>query len=133
MCAIAGIFVPDESGSSYNLSRLVTDMTSVMAHRGPDGSGHWADKKQRIFLGHRRLSVIDVTETGDQPMLSHDERYVVSYNGEIYNYPELRKFIETQNGGISWRGTSDTEILLELIVELGIEEALGRLDRKSVV
>jgi len=128
MCAIAGIFVPDESGSSYNLSRLVTDMTSVMAHRGPDGSGHWADKKQRIFLGHRRLSVIDVTETGDQPMLSHDERYVVSYNGEIYNYPELRKFIETQNGGISWRGTSDTEILLELIVELGIEEALGRLD-----
>src|SRR5262245_41951499 len=92
----------------------IVDITSArgglnrIAHRGPDASGEWRDGD--IFLGHRRLSIIDLT-TGDQPMKSHDGRYVIVFNGEIYNFPELRD--QLLCAGAVFQTRSDTEVILE--------------------
>lgn len=112
MCGIAGlvgeIAKPD----------LVARMTGLMRHRGPDGEGLWCDPAAQFALGHRRLSIIDLA-TGDQPMTSPDERYVISYNGEIYNYIELRPDLERR--GWTFRTTSDTEVLLAGLILEGPE------------
>ena len=100
-------------------------MLGKIAHRGPDSTGTWHDGP--VSLGHRRLAVVDISATGAQPMACASGRYVISYNGEIYNFPELRDWLDGQRR-IAWRGTSDTEILLELIDLLGFETALRRVN-----
>lgn len=118
MCGIAGYV-----GRVERPNALLKDMANAIAHRGPDGEGSWSD--EHAGLAHRRLSIIDLTETGSQPMTSPDQRYVVSFNGEIYNYLEIRQ--ELTALGSTFRGASDTEVLLEAYKRWG-EKCLSKLD-----
>lgn len=103
-------------------------MADAIRYRGPDGGGVWSDAEAGIGLSHRRLAVIDLTESGAQPMHSASGRYVVSYNGEIYNYQSLRADLNAAGWSQPWRGTSDTEVLLAAIEHWGLEATLPRLD-----
>ena len=115
MCGITG-FITDKRS---NLSELISDMTNTMLKRGPDGHGKWFDDMAGVALGHRRLSVIDVSEAGHQPMVSSCGRYIIVYNGEVYNFKELRSDLKA--GGRVFKGFSDTEVILEACVEWGVE------------
>lgn len=99
-------------------------MASVLRHRGPDDQGVWADENASVALGHRRLAILDLTSEGHQPMSSADERYVLVFNGEIYNFTSLRKALEQR--GHAFRGRSDTEVMLAAICEWGLLPALER-------
>ncbi len=96
-------------------------MTSAIAYRGPDGDGHWEEAESGIALGHRRLAIVDLSPTGHQPMASADGRFVITYNGELYNTREIASELN-----IRFRGTSDTEVLVEAIAKFGIDGALAR-------
>jgi asparagine synthase (glutamine-hydrolysing) len=99
-------------------------MTASLYHRGPDGDGFWIDQEAGLALGHRRLAIVDLSDAGRQPMLSHDESLIISYNGEIYNFVELRR--ELAALGHRFRGHSDTEIMLTAFEAFGIEAALAK-------
>ena len=101
-------------------------MTSAIAHRGPDDSGYWVDAEAGVALGHRRLSIIDVSPQGHQPMASASGRYVIVYNGEIYNYETIRSELQIAGKAPEWRGSSDTEVLLGAFDAWGVEETLRR-------
>ena len=117
MCGIAGIVhLNGESVSPIVLQR----MTDAISHRGPDGEGQWIDGN--IGLGHRRLSIIDLSQAGHQPILSSDQRYVLSYNGEIYNFRELRKELEVL--GHQFRSQTDSEVVLNAMAEWGTDALL---------
>lgn len=109
MCGIAGIVSADPS--EVSLPRLQR-MTDAIAHRGPEGEGHWVDAAGRVGFGHRRLAVIDLTDAGRQPMHYGDGRYTIIFNGEIYNYLELRTVLQTK--GYRFRSESDTEVLVAM-------------------
>jgi asparagine synthase (glutamine-hydrolysing) len=100
-------------------------MTDALSHRGPDDQGAWVDPGAGIALGHRRLSIIDLSAAGHQPMASADGRFWIVFNGEIYNFREIRDALEAEGAG-PWRGHSDTEILLEAIARWGLHAALTR-------
>ncbi len=126
MCGIAGILASD----SIDV-RKVKRMVQAIGHRGPDDEGLWLDAHAAVALGHRRLSIIDLSALGHQPMESADGRFVLSYNGEVYNHAELRSALEADRrqsigSGVGWRGHSDTETLLECIAAWGIAEALRK-------
>ena len=87
-------------------------MTDIIQHRGPDGEGHWFE--ENIGIGHRRLAILDLSSAGHQPMLSSNKRWVLSYNGEIYNYKELR--IELEAEGYSFKSNTDTEVVLYSLI-----------------
>ncbi|MEM7353723.1 MAG: asparagine synthase (glutamine-hydrolyzing) [Acidobacteriota bacterium] len=125
MCGITGFFGEDDPRGA---PERLCSMTRTLRHRGPDTGASWLEAEAGVGLGHRRLSILDLSPAGAQPMHSHDERYVLSINGEIYNYPTLRTFVEQRRGGVAWRGHSDTEVLLELIAEIGVAQTLTRLD-----
>ena len=118
MCGIAARFDPRGGATPAD------DVLSRMAHRGPDAEGVWTDPAANVALGHRRLSIIDLSDAGSQPMTSSCGRYVLAYNGEIYNAGELRTELEAQ--GRSFRGHSDTEVLLEACAQWGVETASRR-------
>jgi asparagine synthase (glutamine-hydrolysing) len=120
MCGIAGLL--SRSRIEPNLVRSLID---PIAHRGPDDEGVWVDEEAQVGLGHRRLSIIDLSPHGHQPMISHDGRYVIVYNGEIYNHAALRKELDAQRLR-AWRGHSDTETLLEGIASWGLAAALEK-------
>jgi asparagine synthase (glutamine-hydrolysing) len=101
-------------------------MENSISHRGPDDSGVWADESSGLVLAHRRLSIVDLSPEGRQPMTSATGRYVTVYNGEIYNYPELRIAVEKHGLARPWRGHSDTEVMLACVEAWGIEETLKR-------
>ena len=105
---------------------LVGRMTATLSHRGPDDSGAWVDPDSGVALGHRRLAVIDLSEAGNQPMVSHGGRYVMTYNGEIYNMTEIRERLSAE--GHRFRGHSDTEVMLTGIESWGLEPALARMN-----
>ncbi|WP_100622797.1 asparagine synthase (glutamine-hydrolyzing) [Candidatus Coxiella mudrowiae] len=109
MCGIVGII--SLNNVSLNSDLLIEKMKNALLHRGPDGEGTWYSSDRRVFLGHRRLSIIDLTNHAAQPMLSYDGRYVLTYNGEIYNYIELRKKCEKRKS--IFNSNSDTEVILE--------------------
>ena len=119
MCGIAG-FCNFRGDWQKNIER----MCDKMYHRGPDASGVWASEDHRVVLGHRRLSIVDLSPAGAQPMVSHDGRYVIAYNGEIYNHIAIRKKLLAEGRVSSFRGTSDTETLLEAIAAYGFADAL---------
>ena len=122
MCGIAGLLVPG-GAPEETLLRRAGAMARAIAHRGPDGEGVWADASAGVALGHRRLAIIDLSDTGRQPMRSACGRYAITYNGEIYNHAELRSALLAE--GATFRGTSDTEVLLALIARRGLEAALA--------
>ncbi len=101
-------------------------MTAVLRHRGPDDGGVWIDAEVGVGLGHRRLSVVDLSPQGRQPMHSSCDRYVTVFNGEIYNFRKIRKELEDSDAAPSWRGHSDTEVMLAAISHWGLEGAIGR-------
>ena len=121
MCGLTGILRFEKSN---DIARHVSKMTSCLKHRGPDSDGQWIN--ENIGLGHRRLSIIDLSETGAQPMSSNCGRYILVYNGEIYNHREIRISLEKEGAAPKWRGHSDTETLLAAIAYWGIDEALNR-------
>ena len=115
MCGIVGLFSTYPSDNECLLIR----MRDTMIHRGPDDSGIWWSKDRRLGLGHRRLSILDLTPTGHQPMEDSAGQYVITFNGEIYNYIDLRTYLIKK--GHSFRSTSDTEVLLESYKEWGVK------------
>tara|TARA_B100000963_G_scaffold121937_1_gene106336 strand:+ start:17650 stop:19470 length:1821 start_codon:yes stop_codon:yes gene_type:complete len=115
MCGIAGVL--DYRGDKLYKSDLKR-MTNAIAHRGPDGEGFFISKNNSVGLGHRRLSIIDLTDNASQPMTIRD-RYTITYNGEIYNYRELKKDLEKKN--YIFRSESDTEVLLNCFIEYGYD------------
>ncbi|WP_031482595.1 asparagine synthase (glutamine-hydrolyzing) [Maridesulfovibrio frigidus] len=124
MCGIAGLIDFSKSTNSDQLRQIAKNMGFAQSTRGPDGSGQWADPESGIGLDHRRLAIIDLTEEGVQPMTSRSGRFVTSYNGEIYNYQDLRAELEKTTEFQGWRGHSDTEVMLEAIEQWGFEKAL---------
>ena len=119
MCGIAG-FCNFKGDWRRNIER----MCDRMQYRGPDASGVWASDDHRVVLGHRRLAIVDLTPTGAQPMVSRDGRYVIAYNGEIYNHADIRKRLLAENRTPAFRGTSDTETLLEAAAAYGLADTL---------
>lgn len=120
MCGIIG-FVAPKGGYS---NQVIAAMLDRIRHRGPDGSGIWNEPETGVWLGHARLAIVDLTPTGAQPMHSASGRYVITFNGEIYNFREIRKELEER--GHAFNGTSDTEVLLAAVTEWGIEGCLRR-------
>lgn len=112
MCGITGYFSASEKFDRNTLEK----MTSALAHRGPDAAGYYLNEQQSIGLGHRRLSIIDLSTAANQPMFSHNGRYVMVFNGEVYNFQEIAKQLNIQP-----KTTSDTEIILEAFVQRGAE------------
>lgn len=119
MCGIAGF-----CNGKFDWKKNIERMNERLYHRGPDASGIWASEDGQIVLGHRRLSIVDLTSGGAQPMQSHNERYVIAYNGEIYNYKEIREKLIQEKKVAAFKGTSDTEVLLEAVSAYGLEETL---------
>lgn len=126
MCGLAGFLDPSGFSDDGAARRLLRAMRDRIAHRGPDDSGLWLDGAAGLALGFRRLSILDLSEAGHQPMRSADGRYVVAMNGEIYNFAEIRAEIEAACGPLEWRGHSDTEILVEAVALWGVESAVRR-------
>ena len=124
MCGIAGVIERD-GGVAPSLEAVAWKMVAPLVHRGPDAGGVWVDAEAGVAIGHRRLSIIDLSPAGAQPMVSASGRYVLSYNGEIYNTAELRAELEAR--GTAFRGHSDTEVVLEGCAAWGVERAAGRL------
>lgn len=124
MCGITGYW---SAGSINNADRVINKMTDAIIHRGPDSDGHWIDADAGIALGHRRLAIIDLSSAGHQPMVSSSGRYLLTYNGEIYNHLDIRKELES-SGATSWRGHSDTETLLAAVEKWGVDGALAKLN-----
>lgn len=116
MCGIVGAFTRDQGRLLHSISL----MERALVHRGPDDSGLWSDTCFGIALAHRRLAVLDLSPTGHQPMVSQSGRYVIAFNGEVYNHLRLRKLLPS----FRWKGHSDTETLLAAIEAWGLEEAL---------
>lgn len=125
MCGFAG-FLTSAAQSEDVLSQAAITMNNAIAHRGPDDKGVWADPSAGIVMGHRRLSIIDLSAAGHQPMSSVSGRFIIAYNGEIYNYRDIRAEIEAVNGARQWRGHSDTEVLLAGIELWGLKATFQR-------
>lgn len=124
MCGICGILATQQGRNPIELGKSLTAMMKIIAPRGPDAHGEWINPEKSIFLGHQRLSIIGLSDSGAQPMHSSNLRYTISFNGEIYNYKELAQELAGLN--VLVQGDSDTEVLLELYSRFGVE-AFSRL------
>jgi len=141
MCGFTGFLERSDNNPPEQLAEIVTRMTATLVHRGPDDGGIWTDPSAGVALGHRRLSILDLSPAGHQPMLSGNGRYVIAFNGEIYNHQDLRRKLgsepsapdhplfdrqseSTESRINNWRGHSDTETLLAAIEAWGVDETL---------
>jgi len=127
MCGLAG-FVDARGGQQAELEALARRMSDALQHRGPDDQGVWADPESGVAFGHRRLSILDLSPAGHQPMFSASGRFVIVYNGEIYNCEALRQELLGADAGTRFRGHSDTEVVLAAFEQWGIEPALEKLN-----
>jgi asparagine synthase (glutamine-hydrolysing) len=125
MCGIAGFIISGSQGGQPSFSKIASSMSGSLQHRGPDDDGVWIDTEKGVVLVHRRLSIVELSPAGHQPMVSANGRYVMSYNGEIYSHEDMRPALTAR--GVEFRGRSDTEVILESIAEFGIEATLPRL------
>jgi asparagine synthase (glutamine-hydrolysing) len=126
MCGLSGFFKADSFQGRDELTAAVARMTAPLFHRGPDDGGHWCDAAYGIALGHRRLAILDVSTAGHQPMHSRSGRYVLVFNGEIYNHLRLRDELDGGDRRGAWRGGSDTETLLAGFDAWGIRATVER-------
>ena len=126
MCGITGFLDTSRSKSSEQLTLIARRMATSLSHRGPDADGVWVDQNTGVAFGHRRLSIIDLSPMGAQPMHSASGRYVITFNGEIYNFKALRA--ELEQLGETFRGHSDTEIMLTAIARWGVEASLKKFN-----
>ncbi|QHO72375.1 asparagine synthase (glutamine-hydrolyzing) [Bradyrhizobium sp. CCBAU 051011] len=125
MCGISGIW--ERSGCSrQDLKRRASAMTQTLSHRGPDDSGVWLSEQASIAFGQRRLAIIDLSPLGHQPMVSANGQYAITFNGEIYNFRELRA--ELERCGVRFRGHSDTEVIVEGFAQWGVKSTIARLN-----
>lgn len=124
MCGLTGFWNRRRDQTTDQLMAVVSRMSRTLQHRGPDDSGAWCDASTGIALGHQRLSIVDLSPAGHQPMQSRCGRFAIAYNGEIYNHADLRRDLSTR--GHSFRGHSDTEVLVEGFSEWGIEATIKR-------
>src|SRR5437764_9832296 len=122
MCGITGIWRKRGGDAAATASR----MTSRLAHRGPDDAGVWSDAATGVALGFRRLSIIDLSPAGHQPMRSASGRFTMSFNGEVYNFLSIREELERAGLAPVWRGHSDTEVLLAAFEAWGLDDAVKR-------
>lgn len=122
MCGIAGLV--SQKLSNDSLRATATAMAEAIVHRGPDAMGVWVEQEQKLAFSHRRLSIQDLSESGAQPMHSHGERYTVAFNGEIYNFLEIKQPLEA--AGFKFKGHSDTEVLLCAIEQWGLEQTIAK-------
>ena len=113
MCGLTGFWEFSSLNAAEKQKSFLKKMTSAITHRGPNSDGIWQDEAHNVNLGHRRLSIIDLTQAGHQPMISQNGQLTLIYNGEIYNHKDLQQ--ELSQDGISFKGHSDTEILLEAL------------------
>lgn len=126
MCGITGFLSTNGRYKKPEMFSFCSSMTDSLAHRGPDNRGIWIDEKNSLALGHRRLSIIDISEQGHQPMVSFSGRYVIVLNGEIYNFKMIRK--ELEDYGYEFRGHSDTEVAISAIEHWGLDSALSKFN-----
>tara|TARA_B100000315_G_scaffold254392_1_gene295361 strand:- start:229 stop:2190 length:1962 start_codon:yes stop_codon:yes gene_type:complete len=126
MCGIVGFWQNHQSHRTDDMHHIIQNMAEALFHRGPDDKGCWVDGEMGLAFGHMRLSILDISEQGHQPMESHNSRYVIAYNGEIYNFLELRDILKKK--GCSFKGKSDTEVILVAIEEWGLEKAVRSFD-----
>src|SRR4051812_42244899 len=126
MCGIAGFIGMQPGAAPGGLDGVAAAMTRSLQHRGPDDQGHWIDRDVGAALVHLRLSIVDLSPAGHQPMTSADGRYVIIFNGEVYSFQEIRKDLEAR-GVTSFRGHSDTEVILESIARFGLDATLKRM------
>lgn len=124
MCGIAGFVNPSRCLSRPQLEDVALNMAATLRHRGPDDQGVWADPESGVGLAHRRLAIQDLSSEGHQPMRSADGRYVLIFNGEIYNFQQLKSYLERANH--KFRGHSDTEVMLAAFREYGVQPALEK-------
>jgi asparagine synthase (glutamine-hydrolysing) len=125
MCGIAGFLAASFQGSPDQLKDIAQAMNTSLQHRGPDDQGLWTDAEAGVALAHRRLSIVDLSPAGHQPMISADGRFIIIYNGEVYNPEEIRPQLVAR--GVHFRGHSDTEVMLESFAAFGIEATVKRL------
>lgn len=128
MCGLAGLFGTSTIAVNPQLPLAVRRMTQQLQHRGPDDHGVWWRSDDPCVLGHRRLAVLDLSAQGSQPMESHCGRFVIAYNGEVYNFDELRLLVRKASPNVMWRGRSDTEVILECIATFGLRSAISRFN-----
>lgn len=126
MCGIVG-FWSGRARPLYESLQTIEVMNRSLVHRGPDDSGVWHDPKSEIFLGHRRLSINDLSFAGHQPMASPSGRWILTFNGELYNHREIRLELNLSNTSLCWNGTSDTETLSKAIDFWGVDNTLEKL------
>lgn len=131
MCGITGFIDTSGTTSTAELTSIVTRMSDAITHRGPDDSGNWTDVQHGVAFGFRRLSIIDLSPAGHQPMTSGNDRFVIIFNGEIYNYDDLRQ--ELLALGHSFIGHSDTEVMLAGFCQWGIEHTVERLNGQFAI
>jgi asparagine synthase (glutamine-hydrolysing) len=124
MCGLTGFLIHPNSMPEQTVDSIIRESAKSLAHRGPDSIGLWCGENNSIAMGHRRLSIIDLSETGGQPMHSTCGRYVMVFNGEIYNFLELRKQLSSE--GVEFGGHSDTRVLIEGISKWGIEKTIKK-------
>ena len=124
MCGLAGFVEARGGGQQQELEALASQMADAMQHRGPDDKGVWADPEAGIALGHRRLSILDLSSAGHQPMFSPSGRFVIVYNGEIYNCEQLRHDLVSERPELIFRGHSDTEVMLGRLRAAGASSLL---------
>lgn len=117
MCGLAGLILSKDFPIALNGLKVVRRMCDLMISRGPDAVGHWCADEAPVFLGHRRLSIVDLDSRANQPLVSSCGNYVIAFNGEVYNYKEIRA--DLQKAGVTFRTESDTEVILNLYIRCG--------------
>jgi len=127
MCGLVGFLGGPWPAAGRQVPAMLASMSGCIQHRGPDHAGQWRDDEQRVAFGHQRLAIVELSAAGEQPMVSPSGRYVIVYNGEIYNHMDVRRELHEAGHGSNWRGHSDTETLLAAIEAWGIGDALVRL------
>jgi asparagine synthase (glutamine-hydrolysing) len=124
MCGIAGYLKVDNTRSKAQIATIVNEMANTMVHRGPDHGGTWVSEGVELGLAHRRLSIIDLSANGNQPMYSENRRYIIVFNGEIYNHRELRRELLSRQK--VFKCHSDTEVILAGCEEWGVEQTITK-------
>ena len=128
MCGIAGwVGNNNKTVASTDKAQVINKILDDQAYRGPDARGIWKDDSNKAVFGHNRLSIVELSEAGAQPMVSSDGRWVISYNGELYNYKNLRQKL-INKFGVIFKGNSDTEVFLYGFIYFGIDEFLRLAD-----
>jgi len=125
MCGVIGFLQPSGFATA-STEETLRELSATLSHRGPDDAGTWVDGEAGIALGHRRLAILDLTSAGQQPMISASGRYVIAFNGQIYNHLEIREELALKNPPPKWRGRADTETLLAAFDYWGIESTLRK-------